>query len=505
MSNIPDSAATPGQQHVEQRRKLPSMATHYLRYSASNALVLLAGFISFPILTRLLDNTQFGILRYYETFMLIGIGIVKLGAPHAIVRLYPYDGDPARVTGFGTNMVLLPLLISGVLWLLCAFGLAVWSLVLGRDPGLILWCALMLTPMMAGIAIVQSVMRASERSDIVMTTRIAGRLAELGLVLAAVILVQQSALAVFGAKMLAAALLLAWLLHWLRRNVHFARDAVDFGALRKGLVYGLPLMAHEIAYGVLSNIDRVLLKGITGDFAQVGIYTIGWALAMQVTLFIDATLSEAFVPVANRAYETGGNLAVRELKERVLVPMTYAVVAIVALVFVTGHDAIVALSGPSKAASGPVFVVLGMAVAANSLFGISSFGLLLKNRTMVVLVITVLTMLLNVALNLVLIPRLGYMGAAWAGAISYTAMSAMQFACCPKGLVQWPSARTLALSLACGGVFVLVARGIDLFGLDGAWQRLFAAGGLLLVLYALPVFALDPGFRRSVLSFGSRG
>lgn len=480
------------------------MTTHYLRYSMSNALVLLAGFISFPILTRLLDNAQFGILRYYETFMVVGVALIKLGAPHAIIRLYPYDADPSRIRAFGTNLVLLPLALSMMLWVLGILGLALWHLWGGKTFEMIFWCAVLITPLLAASAIVQSVIRASERSDIVMATRIAGRLLELVLVLAAVMLVQQSALAVYGGKLVAIALLLAWLTHWLRRNVRFARDAIDFRAFRSGLIYGLPLMAHELAYSILSNVDRVMLKELTGDFAAVGIYTIGWALAMQVNLFIDATLSEAFIPVANRAYETGGNSAVRALKERVLVPMTYAVVAIVAMVVVTGQDLIVALSGPSKAASGEVFVVLGITVSVHALFCISNFGLLLKKRTMAVLMITIGTAALNMAMNFILIPRMGYMGAAWAAAVSYAAMSVARFVWCPKGLVQLPSARTLALSLACGGVLVSVAQGIELFGLQGAWPRLGAAGGLFLVLYALPVLVLDRNLRRGLLTFRTR-
>src|SRR5690606_1986036 len=162
-------------------RKLPSISTHYLRYSASNALALLAGFISFPILTRLLDNAQFGALRYYETFMLIGVALIKFGAPHAIVRLYPY-GDPQRIRAF-TNNVLLPLMISGALWLVGALALAIWSIERGAGFNPLFWAAVVIVPMLAASAIVQSVMRASERSDTVMASRMLGRLLELALVL----------------------------------------------------------------------------------------------------------------------------------------------------------------------------------------------------------------------------------------------------------------------------------------------------------------------------------
>jgi O-antigen/teichoic acid export membrane protein len=473
----------------------PSIATHYLRYSFSNGMVMLAGFISFPILTRFLDNTQFGILRYYETMMLLGVAVLKLGTPHAVVRFYPYSGDPAQARAFGTNMVLIPTILTVALWALVVTGTGIWAWTGQHSPSPLLWCALAMIPMLAGIAIVQSVMRASERSDIVMTTRILGRMVELLLVVGAVILVQRSALSVFGGRIFAAVLLLGWLSYWMYRNVHVSRNSVDWAAVRAAMIYGLPLMAHEIAFSILANMDRVLLKHITGDFAVVGIYAIGYALAMQINVFIDATLSEAFTPVVMRSYETGGADAVRALKQRVLLPMTYAVVAIVGMLLISGHDMLVALSGQDKTASGEVFVVVGITVSLYAMFAIANYGLQLKKRTMPVLVITVGAALLNIVMNLILVPRMGYMGAAWSTAISYAALAAAQFLICPKGLARAPDARSATVALACLALLLVVGRGTDLFGLDNTWARLGAAAVLFIGLYALPVLMLDGRLR----------
>lgn len=501
MSSRPEAVPSPDEPVGAKR---PSLVTHYLRYSLSNGMVLLAGFISFPILTRLLDNAEFGILRYYETLMLFGVSVIKLGAPHAIVRFYPYDGDPKRVPAFGTNLVVIPLMLSFGLWAIAFSGLVLWSQWRGTPAHPVFWCALLMIPLMSSSNIVQMVVRARERSDIVMATRILGRVLELVMVLGAVVFVQQSALSVFGGKLIATAILLAWLLHWMRRNVHVAREAIDFQYFRSGLIYGLPMMAHELAFSVLVNIDRVLLKELTGDFAMVGIYAIGYSLAMQVNIFMSATLSEAFLPVVNRAFETGGAVAVRALKERVLLPMTYAVVAIVAMLLVSGQDLLVALSGPAKAASGPVFVVVGITVSLYALFAISNYGLLLKKRTMPVLVITLGAAVLNVAANFFLIPRMGYMGAAWATALSYAALIAAQFVTCPKGLSRFANPRTIAVAVTCAAVLVGVAQSTALFGLPGVWSRLFAAGGLLVVLYVVPILLLDPKLRVALLALRTR-
>ncbi|RNF83282.1 oligosaccharide flippase family protein [Montanilutibacter psychrotolerans] len=477
----------------------PGIATHYLRYSFSNGMVMLAGFISFPILTRLLDNTQFGILRYYDTLMVLGVALVKLGTPHAIVRFYPYDGDAQKLRAFGTNMVLMPVLLSCTLWALFVAAATLWSSMSGITLSPLFWCALAMIPLLATTSIVQMAIRASERSDIVMATRITARMLELALVLGAVILIQQSALAVYGGKIVAAVLLFGWLAYWMFRNVRVARDAIDFRAFGSMLIYGLPMMVHEIAYSVLANMDRVLLKHLTGDFATVGIYAIGYSLAMQLNVFIDATLSEAFTPVVNRAYETGGSSAVRALKERVLLPMTYAVVAIAAMLLVSGQDLLVALSGPEKAASGEVFIVVGLTVSMAALFAIANYGLLLKKRTMQVLMITLGAALINMAMNFILVPRMGYIGAAWSTAIGYLALCVAEFAMCPKGLARLPSIRAVAVALTCLAVFLGVARGTDLFGVDGTWARLLVAGTLFVLLYALPVLVLDSRLRRMLL------
>lgn len=495
---------TPDQVEISSGRPPPGIATHYLRYAMSNAFLLFAGFVSFPILTRLLDNTQFGILKFYETWMLIGVAAIKLGVQHAIVRFYPYDGDPQGMRVFGTNLVVIPLGVSALLWALAAIALALWQWWSGAQLSVVLWCAVVITPMIAITNVIQMVVRASERSDLVVATRIVGRLLELVLMLGAVILVQRSASAVFGGKVVAALLLLAWLLHWMRRNVRFARDAIDGTRVREGFRYGLPMMVNELAGTALVGIDRLLLKEMTEDFAVVGIYAIGYALAMQINLFIAATLSEAFTPAVNRAYDSGGGVAVRALKDRVLLPMTYAVVAIVAMLVVSGHDLLVALSGPDKAASGSVFVVVGITMALFALTDIVNYGLLLKNRTMAVLMMTLAATVLNVALNLILIPRMGYMGAAWATAVSYAVLSVARFFVCPKGLARFPDARTIGVSLICAAILVTVANGSDLFGLQGAWSRLFAAGGLFVLLYALPSLVLDPRLRSTLASFRVR-
>lgn len=479
-------------------RPRPGIVTHYLRYSTASVLVILAGFVSFPVLTRLLDNTQYGILGYYETWLMLAVGVVKLGAQHSIVRFYSIHAGAGRLEHFATNLFLVPLLISLTLWALVAAGLVAFGWLGGHAFPAVFWCAVFLIPItVIGIMVVM-VLNASERSLLATIVRVVGRWLEVALILGAVIVVERSALSVYGGRIVATLLMITFYVYWVSRNLHFSRRALDWSAVGGSLRYGLPLAANEIATVALISIDRVMLKEMTGDFAMVGIYTIGYSLAIYVGVFMHATLYEAFVPVVNRMHAEQGSAGVRALKNRILLPLTYAAIGVAAMLWGVGAEVLVALSGPGKAASGAVFAVIGMSYALYPLIDVGGYGLLLQKRTVTIFAVTSGAMTLNVVLNLLLIPSHGIMGAVWATVASYAFLGAAHCLLCPRDLLCFPDPRALALALVCAALLLAVIEGGDLFGIQSPWLRLLAAGCVFPVVYALPVWLLDPRLRDAV-------
>jgi len=501
MTDAPAVAVEPARKRAGPPLRNVGIGTHYLRYSTANALVLLAGVVSFPVLTRLLDNTQYGILGYYETWVMIAVAIAKLGAQHAIIRFYPHGGDLVRLEKFATNLLLLPMLASLLLWLLAVavLGSIAWFGGVAFSP--VMWCAVLAVPLMVFASLVQMILRASELSGLLTVTRVVARWLELVLMLGAVIVIERSALSAYGGRLLAAVVVLAFYARWIRKTLQFSRAAVDLGQFREALAYGLPLVANEIAAIVLISIDRVMLKAMLGDYAAVGIYTIGYSLAIQVSVFMSASLSESFVPVANRLYETGGVEQVKARKRRILLPMTYASLGIAVGIATTGSELLRAVSGVDKAASGPVFAWIGTMYALYPLVDISAYGLLLHKRTMTLLKITFAAAAINIVLNLFMIPAIGMMGAVYATGISYAFMALAICLSCPRELLQLPDARSLLTAGAAALLFVLVLEGSGLFGLGSEWPRLFASGGLWLVAYVLPVMLLDGRLRNLLLDW----
>jgi O-antigen/teichoic acid export membrane protein len=133
--------------------------------------------------------------------------------------------------------------------------------------------------------------------------------------------------------------------------------------------------------------------------------------------------------------------------------MIYPIGLATAWLLVAGSDLMIALAGPAKAASAPVFVVSCLAMSWFPLFDIGGYGLLLQKRSRRYLLVTGSAGLLNVLLNLVLIPAMGVMGAVVATAASYVFLTVVHLHACPAELRALPPPRTFARV----GVATLVA------------------------------------------------
>jgi len=62
--------------------------SHFLHFFSGNALTVLLGLISFPILTRMLTREEYGILGLVSTTMLVLVALAKAGLSDGIIRYY---------------------------------------------------------------------------------------------------------------------------------------------------------------------------------------------------------------------------------------------------------------------------------------------------------------------------------------------------------------------------------------------------------------------------------
>lgn len=476
----------------------PGIATHYLRYTIGNVLVMVAGFVSYPVMARLLSYNEFGIFGYVDTWLLILAAVFKLGGQHAILRFYPHRGGADALARFGSNFVLLPLLCSIGLWLLALVAFGIYSIAVPDTRSAIGWLMLAVLLPTMWISFVSMVFAAEERSDLSVRVNVGWRWLEVAAILPIIFLVTRSADGVYAGRLIAAALVAVPLSIWLWHRIPMRWRDHDTASWLEGVRYGIPMMASELSSILLSFVDRLMLRHMLGAFAPVGVYTIGYNLAMTINSLIQNALNVAFTQVSVRQYETEGPQAVVRTKHAVLHVLVYVVTAAVVGLVTVGDDALLFMAGSGKAASAPVFVLIGITYLVNGLLGICSAGLMLRKRSGTIFATTAGATVLNVLLNLFWIPAFGVMGAVWATLVSFSVLNLARYLLCPRDLRALPDGRGTLIAVALAVLVWLVAHFSGMFGFRSHLERLIVMAALLLALYAAPALALDVVLRNAI-------
>jgi O-antigen/teichoic acid export membrane protein len=179
----------------------------------------------------------------------------------------------------------------------------------------------------------------------------------------------------------------------------------------------LPLLLLEIFSLLLLNLD-VLLLNLYVPPDQVGIYA---AAVKTISLvgFVHFSVTAVAMPEFARLHAAGDRARIagylRDMRRWTFIPSAAA-----AALLLLASPLLLALFGPDFPAAWPVMGALALGLLARALAGPAESLLAVCGMQKVAAAILGSTVLLNVALNLLLIPRFGIMGTAVAAAASFS-------------------------------------------------------------------------------------
>ena len=124
-----------------------------------------------------------------------------------------------------------------------------------------------------------------------------------------------------------------------------------------------------------------------------------------------------------------------------------------------------------------------------------SAGIFIRNQTKRLPQVTLTGAFITIIGNLVLVPRLGMEGSAWATLISYGVMALMLYRYSTKSFsVPYSKIRTFLILLIAASVIIIKPNMATLF--DAKWVAnliLFFSGAVLMTIIALPKLSLKSG------------
>jgi len=248
------------------------------------------------------------------------------------------------------------------------------------------------------------------------------------------------------------------------------------------MIYSLPLMVAGFAGMINETFDRILLPRLVADkataLAQNGIYGACYKLSILMTLFIQ-TFRYAAEPFF---FSHSSNENAKEVYATV---MRYFVLAcsFIFLVIMMYMDVVKHFVGAEYRSGIKVVPILLMANLCLGVYYNLSIWYKLTSQTRWGAWIAVMGAVITLIANFLLIPKIGYMGAAWTTLICYASMMVVSYAGGQKYYpVNYPlgsMASNIAIVLLLYGASEIIRRQM---GLSENWMLVVNSGFVLLFL-----------------------
>lgn len=421
-----DSAVFETIEPLEPRsRAAPSAASTQIRGSTlllvGRTLSMAVNFVVQILIVRYLAKTDYGAFAYALSIVAFGQSLVTFGLDRAVTRFIPiYDEQRADDKLFGTLVMVTGTILSlGVALLLVVYGLQAWlggALVSDPQAIALLLILIVLAPVQALDDLVTGLFAvfASPRAIFFRRYVLAP-----GLRLAVVVLL---ILGGSGASFLALGYLLAGVAGLAMYSVMLVRLLNDRGLLarlrprqlrfpvREVFGFTIPLLSSDILYILMNTSDAVLLGYFRGA-PEVGAFrVIQPAAGLNQLVFSSFTL--LFTPLAARLFARHDREGINDLYWQTAIWMAVFSFPIFALTFSLAGPLTVALYEARYEESAVYLALLSFGYYFNTALGFNGLTLKVFGKLRFVLVINLLAAAVNVALNLVLIPRYGALGAA---------------------------------------------------------------------------------------------
>ncbi|NND78121.1 MAG: polysaccharide biosynthesis protein [Flavobacteriales bacterium] len=266
----------------------------------------------------------------------------------------------------------------------------------------------------------------------------------------------------------------------------------DYLTWKKVLRYSLPILVAGLAGIANETIDRILIKwvlwpieGEQETMTQLGIYGANYKMGILIALFLSALRYAAEPFYFNLEKEKNARQTYAEVMKWVVI-----ILSIILLTVILNIEAFKYFISREEYWEGLHIVpIILLAYIALGIYQNHSIWFKLNERTYWGIVFTLIGATVTITLNLIMIPKIGYVGSAWATLACYVSMATASMIVGQKQFyIPYNSARIALYLIACVSIVILVTK-LDLaqYGL----LTYFTIHAILLLSYIALVIKVE--------------
>ena len=450
------------------------------------------GLILLPILTKMLGAAEYGAWSQIFVTVSLAMPLVMLGLPSAMVRFLPAETEK-RNTAKGFFTVFFTILLTSLVFALFLF--------LSSD---FLATLLLKDASFAPIFKIASalvVLEALNQTSLE-PFRIFGQIKRYSMLtilqtFVEVALVSFFVLSGFGLSGAITSLLITrgfiLLLSLLFIISHVGFSFPDFSMFRPYLVFGLPLIPSVLFEIIVASSDRYVIGYFMGA-APVGIYSAAYGIGSIVVAFL-GPISYILSPTVFKSYDEG---RIDEVKTYLSYSLKYFLMFSIPSVFglsILAKPMLVTLTTAEFVSAG-IFIVplVALSMIFEGVRAIYGEVVMLLKRTKIFGIASVTAGLINLVLNILLIPYFGIVAAALTTLIAYGILGFIMYRVSRKYMTFEIDLSFIVKSVLASGVMIFVIRALNPIGA----VMILLAVGIGAIVYFCVLFVLK-GFEREEL------
>lgn len=445
----------------------------FLVYGVSGALSKIIMVFLVPLYTRILSTGEYGVLGIASTVLGALNILCELQLTSAVGRFYFEEVGDSRRRLVGTGFVAILGLSAGTsLVVAAAAGWLGEAILASPEHAGVFHLLALQTPASVAYAYLLYLQRLARRPSKYLACSVSATLTTVGV---SVLLVAVLRLGVYGALWGQVAGTVVGVTLCAAFSRHDVAWAWDWSVVRRLLAFGLPSVPAVVGTWVQAALGQFLLLSRM-SLADVGVYSLSLRLASVVSLY-QMAFGLAWFPFAMSIMGDPG----RDRKYALgLLAYLSAGVALVVPLVLLGPEIVAILAGPDFRSAGRTLGMVSLAVLGEGVVITGSLGIMIRKRTIYYSIAYAVSVLVNVAVMMATLDRLG---------IVAVALGLLAGRWVHAAIVVVVSQRLLPVPhhVRQVGFILLVAFGVAAFAqafpdLGIAWKAALAAGALGLLL-----------------------
>lgn len=199
---------------------------------------------------------------------------------------------------------------------------------------------------------------------------------------------------------------------------YFSLKNYDREVILRLLKYGIPLVGVSMTNWILSVSDRYIIRYFYSDY-EVGLYSYSYNIANSVVSLLSQFIMLGAYPNIVRKWEEDGSASAIDMIKQYLSIYLLLIVPVCFGFLCTGKQFFTIFTNERYWGGYINFIVTGFGIAILGLTAYTNKVWELKKKTLITLLLSITAAIVNVCLNICLIPIMGYTAGSVTTAVAY--------------------------------------------------------------------------------------